>query len=197
MDFETARESMVREQIEARGVRDARVLAAMRSVPRHLFVSQALRERAYDDSPLPIGEQQTISQPYIVALMVEALELCGAERVLEIGTGSGYEAAVLAELCGELYSIERIPVLAERAAGLLGSLGYTNVTVRVGDGGGGWSDAAPFAAIVMSAAARQIPRPLVEQLRKGRDGLREGCLGECRFVKLIGTYGWEEPERGQ
>jgi protein-L-isoaspartate(D-aspartate) O-methyltransferase len=218
MDFETARESMVREQIEARGVRDARVLAAMRSVPRHLFVSQALRERAYDDSPLPIGEQQTISQPYIVALMVEALELCGAERVLEIGTGSGYEAAVLAELCGELYSIERIPVLAERAAGLLGSLGYTNVTVRVGDGGGGWSDAAPFAAIVMSAAARQIPRPLVEQLaddgrlvlpmgdddaqtlvrlRKGRDGLREECLGECRFVKLIGTYGWEEPERGQ
>jgi len=216
MDVEAARERMVREQIEARGVRDPRVLAAMRTVPRHLFVEESLTERAYDDTPLPIGDQQTISQPYIVALMVEALELTGGERVLEIGTGSGYEAAVLAELCGELYSIERIPRLAERAIALLASLGYRNVHVRVRDGSAGWPEAAPFPAVVMSAAARQIPRPLVDQLAEGarfvlpmgeedsqtlvrlrmKEGtLQEDCLGECRFVKLIGAYGWDEPER--
>jgi len=216
MNLKAAREKMVRDQIEARGVRDPRVLAAMRGVPRHLFVGETLVERAYDDTPLPIGDQQTISQPYIVALMVEALELTGVERVLEIGTGSGYEAAVLAELCSELYSIERIPKLAKRAIALLDSLAYRNVQVRVGDGSAGWSEAAPFAAVIMSAAARQIPRPLVEQLgdggrlvlpmgeenaqtlvrlRKKQGGLQEDCLGECRFVKLIGAYGWEEPER--
>lgn len=216
MNVETAREKMVREQIEARGVRDPRVLAAMRTVPRHLFVEDSLVERAYDDTPLPIGDQQTISQPYIVALMVEALELTGGERVLEIGTGSGYEAAVLAELCAELYSIERIPKLAEGAIALLASLGYRNVHVRVRDGAAGWPEAAPFPAVVMSAAARQIPRPLVDQLaegarfvlpmgeedtqtlvrlRKKEGALQEDCLGECRFVKLIGAYGWDEPER--
>ena len=218
MDFEAARERMVREQIEARGIRDMRVLAAMREVPRHLFVSEDLRRRAYDDSPLPIGSQQTISQPYIVALMVEALEVASEDRVLEIGTGSGYEAAVLAKLCAELYSIERIPSLTAGARKVLDALGYGNVHLRVGDGGEGWPEAAPFAAIVMSAAARQIPRPLVEQLaddgrlvlpmgedesqmlvrlRKSRGGLREECLGECRFVKLIGPCGWEEPEPGE
>ncbi len=215
-DFKTLRERMVREQIEARGLRTERVLEAMRRVPRHLFVDEALRDRAYDDTPLPIGDGQTISQPYIVALMVEALELDGAERVLEIGTGSGYEVAVLAELCAEVYSIERIVRLAERAQRLLATLGYGNVHLRVGDGSAGCLDAAPFAAIVTSAAVRRIPRTLVEQLadggrlvlpigeedsqmlvrlRKAPDGLREECLGECRFVKLIGTYGWEGPER--
>jgi protein-L-isoaspartate(D-aspartate) O-methyltransferase len=216
MSEEAARAKMVREQIEARGVRDPRVLAAMRSVPRHLFVGETLAERAYDDTPLPIGDQQTISQPYIVALMAEALELTGVERVLEIGTGSGYEAAILSELCAEVYSVERIEKLAEQAMALLDSLGYRNVHVRVCDGSAGWPEAAPFAAIVMSAAAREIPRPLVEQLaddarfvlpmgdenmqtlvrlRKRQGALKEDCLGECRFVKLIGAYGWEEPER--
>ena len=216
MNVEAARAKMVREQIEARGVRDPRVLAAMRRVPRHLFVGENLAERAYDDTPLPIGAQQTISQPYIVALMAEALELTGVERVLEIGTGSGYEAAILAELCAEVYSVERIVKLAEQAMALLDSLGYRNVHVRVCDGSSGWPEAAPFAAVVMSAAAREIPRPLVEQLaddgrfvlpmgdedmqtlvrlRKRQGALEEDCLGECRFVKLIGAYGWEEPER--
>ena len=216
MNVEAARAKMVREQIEARGVRDPRVLAAMRRVPRHLFVGETLAERAYDDTPLPIGDQQTISQPYIVALMAEALELKGVERVLEIGTGSGYEAAILAELCAEVYSVERIVKLAEQAMALLDSLGYRNVHVRVCDGSSGWPEAAPFPAVVMSAAAREIPRPLVEQLaedarfvlpmgdenmqtlvrlRKRQGALEEDCLGECRFVKLIGAYGWEEPER--
>ena len=216
MNVEAARAKMVREQIEARGVRDPRVLAAMRRVPRHLFVGETLAERAYDDTPLPIGDQQTISQPYIVALMAEALELTGVERVLEIGTGSGYEAAILAEICAEVYSVERIVKLAEQAMALLDSLGYRNVHVRVCDGSSGWPEAAPFPAVVMSAAAREIPRPLVEQLaedarfvlpmgdedmqtlvrlRKRQGTLEEDCLGECRFVKLIGAYGWEEPER--
>jgi protein-L-isoaspartate(D-aspartate) O-methyltransferase len=217
VEFEAARERMVRDQIEARGVCAPRVLAAMRRVPRHRFVGSTLRERAYDDGPLPIGECQTISQPYMVAVMVEALELTGDERVLEIGTGSGYEAAVLAELCAEVYSIERLPRLAARAQRVLESLGYRGVHVRVGDGSCGWPEAAPFGAIVMSAGGPRIPRPLVEQLaeggrlvlpmgdedgqtlvrvRKVAGGLREECLGECRFVKLIGAYGWEEPSRG-
>lgn len=217
MDFDAARERMVQDQIAARGVHEVRVLAAMRNVPRHLFVDRGLQERAYDDTPLPIGEQQTISQPYIVALMAEALELSGGERVLEIGTGSGYEAAVLGELCRELYSVERIPALAAGARRVLASLGYQNVHINVADGSLGWPEMAPFEAIVMSAAARRIPRPLVEQLadagrlvlpmgeedaqtlvriRKTAAGLREECLGECRFVKLIGIYGWEEPEQG-
>ncbi len=218
MDYAAARARMVEDQIQARGVRGERVLEAMRRVPRHLFVTETLRERAYDDTPLPIGDRQTISQPYIVALMAEALELDGGERILEVGTGSGYEAAVLAELCGELYSVERIPALAERATELLESLGYRNVHVRVGDGSLGWSQAAPFLGVVVSAAAPRIPRPLVEQLatggrlvlplgeeesqtlvrlRKTGEGLREECLGECRFVKLIGTYGWMGREEGQ
>ena len=218
MDYAAARARMVEEQIEARGVREERVLEAMRRVPRHLFVTEALRERAYDDTPLPISERQTISQPYMVALMAEALELEEGARVLEVGTGSGYEAAVLAELCADLYSVERIPALAERARRLLESLGYRNVHIRVGDGSLGWPQAAPFVGIVVSAAAPRIPRPLVEQLamggrlvlplgeeegqtlvrlRKTAEGLREECMGECRFVKLIGTYGWMGREEGQ
>jgi protein-L-isoaspartate(D-aspartate) O-methyltransferase len=218
MDYAAARARMVEEQIRARGVREERVLEAMRRVPRHLFVTETLRERAYDDTPLPIGERQTISQPYIVALMAEALELDGGERVLEVGTGSGYEAAVLSQVCGELYSVERIPALAQRAVELLATLGYHNVHVRVGDGSLGWPQAAPFLGIVVSAAAPRIPRPLVEQLAVGGrlvlplgeeesqtlvrlqrtgEGLREECMGECRFVKLIGTYGWMGREEGQ
>jgi protein-L-isoaspartate(D-aspartate) O-methyltransferase len=218
MDYAAARARMVEEQIQARGVREERVLEAMRRVPRHLFVTETLRERAYDDTPLPIGDRQTISQPYIVALMAEALELDGGERVLEVGTGSGYEAAVLSQVCGELYSVERIPALAQRATELLASLGYHNVHVRVGDGSLGWPQVAPFLGVVVSAAARRIPRPLVEQLavggrlvlplgeedsqtlvrlRRTGGGLREECMGECRFVKLIGTYGSMGREEGQ
>jgi len=211
--FAQEREKMVADQIVARQIRDPRVLAAMRKVPRHLFVAEELWDQAYEDGPLPIGESQTISQPYIVALMAEALELKGNERVLEIGTGSGYEAAVLAELCAELFSIERLEDLAMNARAVLASLGYRNISIQVGDGTLGWQECAPYDCVVVSAAGPQIPRPLLEQLkpdgilvlpmgeeglqslvriRKGKDGLKEEYLGECRFVKLKGAYGWEE-----
>ncbi len=208
-----ARERMVEEQLVRRGIRDTRVLAAMAKVRRHLFVAEELRSRAYDDNPLPIGEGQTISQPYMVALMVEALGLKGKERVLEIGTGSGYAAAVLAELCAQVFSIEWVEDLAVRAQVVLVSLGYRNVSIRVGDGTLGWEEHAPYDAVVISAAAPCIPRPLIRQLkldgslvlpmgeeelqtlvriRKERGGLREEYLGECLFVKLMGAYGWED-----
>ena len=215
LDFEHARSRMIAEQIEARGFRDAAVLAAMRQVPRHLFVEPALSERAYEDTPLPIGERQTISQPYMVALMSEALELVPGARVLEVGTGSGYQAAVLAEMDARVVSLERIPRLAERAREVLERLGYGDrVTVEVADGTLGWLPGAPYDAIVVTAGAPQIPRPLVEQLgehgrlvlpmgedelqtlvrlRRGPERLLEEYLGECRFVKLLGSYGWEEP----
>jgi protein-L-isoaspartate(D-aspartate) O-methyltransferase len=203
---------MVQEQLVSRGIKDGRVLAAMARVPRHLFVGKELRDQAYDDWPLLIGEGQTISQPYMIALMVEALELKGQERVLEVGTGSGYQAAVLAELCSQVVSIERIEVLAIRASVVLEILGYRNVFIHVGDGTLGWEECAPYDAVVISAAAPCIPRPLLEPLkpasclvlpmgeedlqtlvriRKEKGGLREEYLGECRFVKLMGTYGWE------
>ncbi len=203
---------MVREQLLSRGIRDPRVLAAMGKVPRHLFVPDELRNEAYDDHPLPIGEGQTISQPYMVALMIEALGLKGEERVLEVGTGSGYEAAILAELCAQVFSVERLEELATRARGRLSSLGYGNVSTRVGDGTLGWAEHAPYEAVVISAAAPCIPRPLLEQLkpggclvlpmgeedlqalvriRKDKEGLKEDYFGECRFVKLLGTYGWK------
>jgi len=209
-----ARRRMVAEQVEARGCRDQAVLAAMRRVPRHLFVDPALRERAYDDAPLPIGERQTISQPYMVAIMTEALELAPGERVLEVGTGSGYQAAVLAEMGAYVISLERIPVLAERARTVFESLGYAHrVRVQVADGTLGWPGEAPYDAILVTAGAPQIPRPLVDQLatggrlvlpmgddelqtlvrlRRRPEGLVEEYLGECRFVKLLGSYGWEE-----
>jgi len=207
-----ARERMVREQLLSRGIRDPRVLAAMGKVPRHLFVPDELRNEAYDDHPLPIGEGQTISQPYMVALMIEALGLKGEERVLEVGTGSGYEAAILAELCARVFSVERLEELATRARGRLSSLGYGNVSTRVGDGTLGWAEHAPYEAVVISAAAPCIPRPLLEQLkpggclvlpmgeedlqalvriRKDKEGLKEDYFGECRFVKLLGMYGWK------
>ena len=162
-----ARERMVREQIEARGVRDAPTLAAMRKVPRHELVPANARARAYDDNPLPIGHDQTISQPYIVAFMTEALGLRGGEKVLEVGTGSGYQAAVLAEIAAEVYTIEIVTPLAERARQDLARLGYGNVHVRAGDGYQGWPEAAPFDAIIVTAAAPRIPEPLKEQLKDG------------------------------
>ena len=213
MTFEEARHQMVEMQLRARGIRDHRVLAAMRAIPRHLFVDAALQPRAYEDVPLPIDAERTISQPYMVALMSQVLELQGVERVLEIGTGSGYQAAVLAELGVEVFSIERIAVLAEQARDRLARLGYgERIHVRSGDGTAGWPEAAPFDAIIVTAAVQQVPRPLVQQLAEGgslvlplgeadlqglarirRDaaGLQVDYFGECRFVKLIGEYGWE------
>jgi len=204
--FEQARERMVSEQIEARGVRDARVLAAMRRVPRHEFVPFGQRAYAYEDRPLPIGHGQTISQPYIVAVMSEALELDGSEKVLEIGTGSGYQAAVLAELAAEVYTIEIVEPLAERAADDLKRLGFEKLRVRAGDGYRGWPEAAPFDAIIVTAAPDHVPQSLVDQLAVGgrmvipvgrmfqelvlitRDeqGVRHEDLLAVRFVPMVG-----------
>ncbi len=166
-DYKTMRERMVETQIKARGVKDPRVLAAMLKVERHRFVPKDLHSSAYSDQPLPIGEGQTISQPYIVALMTELLELKGEEKVLEIGTGSGYQAAILAELAKEVYTIEIIEKLATSAEKLLLELGYKNIKVRAGDGYLGWPDAAPFDAIIVTCAPDHIPKPLVDQLKEG------------------------------
>jgi protein-L-isoaspartate(D-aspartate) O-methyltransferase len=166
-DAAARRKSMVEEQIEARGITDQRVLEVMRRVPRHEFVPLQYRAAAYQDSPLPIGEGQTISQPYIVAYMTEELRVGKKSKVLEIGTGSGYQAAVLAELGAEVYTIEIVPTLAERARATLGRLGYRNVHVRAGDGYKGWPDAAPFDRIIVTAAPDHIPQPLVDQLAVG------------------------------
>ena len=161
------RQRMVETQIVSRGVSQPEVLAAMRTVPRHLFVPEALRSQAYEDYPLPIGAQQTISQPYIVALMTELLDLEGREKVLEIGTGSGYQAAVLSRVAGEVFTIEILEPLARQAQRLLGELGYKNVRTRVGDGYQGWPEAAPFDAIMVTAAAPRVPEPLKQQLKDG------------------------------
>jgi protein-L-isoaspartate(D-aspartate) O-methyltransferase len=158
---------MVSEQIEGRGVRDKRVLAALRRVPRHLYVPAEMVPYAYSDRPLPIGYRQTISQPYIVAFMTEALELKPQDRVLEIGTGSGYQAAVLAELVRDVYSIEIVEPLGSEAAERLKQLGYSNIQVRIGDGYRGWPEAAPFDAIIVTAAPDHVPSALVDQLREG------------------------------
>ncbi|MET0152027.1 MAG: protein-L-isoaspartate(D-aspartate) O-methyltransferase [Candidatus Binatia bacterium] len=211
MNYEGARQKMLDAQIRARNVRDPRVLEAVRKVPRHLFVEEALRDRAYLDKALPIGEKQTISQPYMVAAMSEALELTGRERVLEIGTGSGYQTAILAELAESVFSVERIASFVPLARRRLESLGRYNVLVKVGDGTIGWSEHAPYEAILVTAAAPQLPRPLLEQLsvggrlvvpmgpeesqtlmriRRDEEGFHEEALGECRFVKLIGRHGW-------
>jgi protein-L-isoaspartate(D-aspartate) O-methyltransferase len=205
-EYEAAREQMVREQIEDRGVRDARVLAALRKVPRHLFVPPEERDEAYNDYPLAIGHAQTISQPYIVAYMTEALELKPHDRVLEIGTGSGYQAAILAELVAQVYSIEIVEALAKEAEARLRRLGYSNVQVRAGDGYRGWPEAAPFDAIIVTAAPGHIPQPLVDQLREGgrmvlplgqwdqelvrlrrsREGILRESLLPVRFVPMTG-----------
>ena len=166
-DIRQARDDMVREQIENRGIKDPRVLAAMREVPRHLFVPQNLRSKAYTDRPLPIGDGQTISQPYIVALMTEVLSLTASSRVLEIGTGSGYQAAVLAAVAGEVYTIEIKATLYEQAARTLRALQLDTVKTRLGDGYYGWTDQAPFDAIMITAAVDHIPPPLLRQLKDG------------------------------
>lgn len=212
-NFETERSRMMEEQIAGRGVKDERVLQAIRKVPRHEFLPEALRGVAYGDHALPIGEGQTISQPYMVALMTELLELNGTERVLEIGTGSGYQAAVLAELCSKVYTVERIKALSMHARAILDRLGYRNVAIKTFDGTYGWKEMAPFDAIVVTAGSPDIPESLVAQLREGGRmvipvGERfsqqlikvvktaEGAVIEksipCVFVPLIGAHGWKE-----
>lgn len=213
MNFDKARAKMVETQLRARGIRDKRVLEAMSKVPRHLFLEESLRSQAYEDHALPIAEKQTISQPYIVALMTEALELKGTEKVLEIGTGSGYQAAILAELAGQVLSIERIESLANEARKLLEKLGYHNITIKVFDGTCGWKEKSPFDAIIVTAGSPRVPQPLIDQLKiKGRlvipvgevysqmllkitreaKGSRQQDMGGCRFVKLLGEHGWKE-----
>jgi protein-L-isoaspartate(D-aspartate) O-methyltransferase len=184
-----AREKMVQEQVVGRGVKDARVADAMRKVPREFFVESALASRAYDDGPLPIGEKQTISQPYMVGLMTEALELKGDEKVLEVGTGSGYQAAVLSQLAGEVFSVERYRTLADKARETLTQLGYANVTVVAGDGLAGLPAHAPYDRIIVTAAAETVPQVLVDELAEG--GVMVLPLGEHngpqRIVKLTKT----------
>ena len=162
-----ARQTMIERDLVGRGIRDARVLAAMGSIPRERFVPGELRLHAYDDRPLPIGEEQTISQPYMVAFMTELLGLKGTEKVLEIGTGSGYQTAVLGTLAETIFSIEILPTLSQRAKRLLGELGFTNVNLKVGDGFFGWEEQAPFDVVLVTAAAPKIPEPLWRQLREG------------------------------
>ena len=210
-DFADARERMVDVQIAGRGIVDARVLAAMRATPRHIFIPEHLRHAAYQDGPLLIGSGQTISQPYIVALMTELLNLKGSERVLEIGVGSGYQTAILAGLSREVIGLERIPELAEAAKARLAALGYANVTVLVGDGSAGYVEGAPYDAILVAAAAPRVPEPLLMQMAEGgrlvlpvgnnfeqlleRIERRGGTLHHersipVRFVPLVGQYGF-------
>jgi protein-L-isoaspartate(D-aspartate) O-methyltransferase len=212
INFQKARDRMVDTQLVSRGVYDPRVLDAMRKVPRHLFVDEALCDQSYNDHPLPISERQTISQPYIVALMTEALGLQGMEKVLEIGTGSGYQTAILAELANRIYSIERLLGLSQRARQVLQDLGYRNVALKVGDGTLGWQEEAPFDAILVSAGAPSVPQPLVDQMAVGArliipvgdhlsqelvlverlpEGIRKTNMGGCRFVDLVGKCAWK------
>ncbi|MBF0557928.1 MAG: protein-L-isoaspartate(D-aspartate) O-methyltransferase [Nitrospirae bacterium] len=212
MDYALLREMMVETQLLTRGIRDSRVLEAMKKVQRHKFVPEAMLGSSYDDIALPIGEGQTISQPYMVAVMTELLAMSGDEKVLEIGTGSGYQAAVLSELAREVYTIERIPVLADKARARLEDLGYNNVFVVTGDGSRGLEDKSPFDRIIITAAAPELPVVIINQLRE--DGIIVGPVGDrmsqvvvkgrkkkgvlveefhtpCIFVPLIGEYGWK------
>ena len=166
-DFSSLREKMVEVQIAGRGIKNAKVLDAMGKVPRHFFVPEELRDSAYADGPLPIGAGQTISQPYIVAYMTEILELRGAERVLEVGTGSGYQTAVLAEIVKDVFTIEVVATLSQRAQDVLKSLGYVNIQFEIGDGTRGWKDFAPYEAIMVTAAPGSVPKVLQEQLQVG------------------------------
>jgi protein-L-isoaspartate(D-aspartate) O-methyltransferase len=185
--FAAARKRMVEEQIAARGVRDPGVLAAMGKVQRHLFVPESAKKRAYEDYPLQIGDGQTISQPFIVAYMTEAISPLATDRVLEIGTGSGYQAAVLASIVAEVYSIEIIPALAAQAAQKLRDLGYDNVVVRTGDGAVGWPDKAPFDAVIVTAAPKTVPPPLLEQLKVGGRLVIPVGSGDQKLVRWTRT----------
>jgi protein-L-isoaspartate(D-aspartate) O-methyltransferase len=212
-DFNLSRERMVNNQLIPRGIKDERVLQVMGKIPRHLFIEDALYGEAYNDHPVPIGEKQTISQPYIVALMTEALELQGNENTLEIGTGSGYQTAILAELSSRVYTIERIKSLLEQARKLLSQLKYDNILFKVSDGTLGWKEYAPFDAIMVTAGAPDVTKPLIDQLadngrmiipvgdrysqellkviKKGKK-VEQKSLGGCRFVNLIGAHGWTD-----
>jgi protein-L-isoaspartate(D-aspartate) O-methyltransferase len=212
IDFKRNRDRMVRDQIEARGVSDPEVLRAMRKVPRHLFVEEALIPQAYEDHPLPLGHGQTISQPYVVAWMTELLEVSRGLRVLEIGTGSGYQAAVLAELGAYVFTVERVRPLYEAARRLLESLRYLKVRFKLDDGTLGWPDEAPFDRIVVTAGGPRIPEPLLAQLadpgrmvipvgasrrsqelhvvRKENGRILARKLGDVMFVDLVGAHGW-------
>ncbi len=216
MDFSIARRRMVERQVKGQGVSDPRVIEAMLQIPRHLFVEEALQSQAYGDFSLPIGDRQTISQPSTVGVMTQALQLQGGERVLEVGTGSGYQAAVLSRIAGKVYSLERIAPLARRARRVLDSIGCINVNIRVTDGTQGWEDEAPFDAIIVTAGAPSIPEKYRDQLEIGgrlvipvgsRGGqvlmritrvadrqFTEERLIDCRFVPLIGRHGWQEGE---
>lgn len=211
----TQRRQMVEHQLERRGIRDPRVLEAMAGVPRHVFVPPDVRSLAYADSALPIGHRQTISQPYIVALMTEAAQIRPGDKVLEIGTGSGYGAAVASRIAGQVYTIERHADLAEEARRRFRELGYRNIRVIHGDGSQGWPPAAPYDAIIVTAAAPDLPQPLLEQLADGGrlvipignrafqtlvrairrdDEIHRELLAEVRFVPLVGEYGWKDEE---
>ncbi|GBD99629.1 protein-L-isoaspartate O-methyltransferase [bacterium BMS3Abin07] len=213
MDFGQMREYMVRTQLLARHIKDARVIEAMKKVPRHLFVPEIERIRAYDDCALPIGHGQTISQPYMVAIMTELLDLAGKEKVLEIGTGSGYQTAVLAELSDWVFSVERIAELTDYARENLRKAGCLNVTLKTSDGSEGWIEEAPFDRIIVTAATPEFPVPLIEQLAENGIGIapvgsrynqiltkitkKEGQVSRssytmCVFVPLVGKHGWEE-----
>ncbi len=213
MDYQRLRDEMVDTQLVPRGIRDKAVLNAMRTVPRHLFLGESPQSSAYDDMALPIGEGQTISQPYMVAVMTELLGLTGKEKVLEIGTGSGYQAAVLSRLAKEVFTIERIASLAEDAAQRFRELAYFNIHVRIGDGTLGWPEEAPFDGIIITAASPQIPDPLKAQVsengiivipvgsrysqqllrvKRTKSGFEEEYHTPCVFVPLIGEHGWKE-----
>lgn len=203
---------MVQEQLIPRGIADPQVIEAMREVPRHCFVDDALQSRAYGDFPLPISAGQTISQPYIVALMTEALGLTGSERVLEIGTGSGYQAAILSRLCSQVYTVERINVLLAGARRVFDQLRYFNIVAKLDDGTLGWPEHGPYEAIIVTAGGPEIPEPLIDQLadggrlvipvgdqhlqalqllEKNEDGVQVRELEKVRFVDLVGEYGWK------
>jgi protein-L-isoaspartate(D-aspartate) O-methyltransferase len=212
--YDSKRQYMVETQIVARGIKDKRVIDALRKIPRHLFLDEALWPQAYEDHAMPIGEKQTISQPYIVALMTEALQLDDKKKILEIGTGSGYQTAILAEIADQVYSIERIPSIAKRARKVFDKLQYRNVVITIGDGTSGWREHSPYDGIIVTAASPTIPKPLLEQLTTGgrlvipigdestqdlmvytkedTNDYREENYGGCRFVKLVGEYGWRE-----
>lgn len=212
-EFAEQRRAMVECQLRGRGIKDSRVLEAMQAVPRHLFVPPAVAAAAYADEPLAIGEGQTISQPYIVAAMTEALELTGSERVLEVGAGSGYQAAILSLLAREVIAVEARPMLARTARERLSQLGYSNVRVEIGDGTLGWPPGAPYDGILVAAAAPMVPPPLIEQLadggrlviplgsaehqelfrvRKQAGRIVQQALFACRFVPLVGRYAWPD-----